>query len=428
MLEIQKIRQDAQPFIDGLKNRNIKDAAEKIEQLLTLDQNRRDSITELEQLRNTMNQSSKSIGKLMKEGKKEEAEAVKSELASSEERIKDLEQEVQTIESSTYDLLTTLPNIPHPSVPLGKDASDNAVISQNDIQVTFNFTPKPHWDLALEHDIIDWKLGVKLTGSGFPVYKGKGAILQRALINFFLTKAREAGYTEIMPPLMINEASGFGTGQLPDKEGQMYEVQLDGFYLIPTAEVPITNLYREDILNQEDLPIKNCGYTPCFRREAGSYGKDVKGLNRLHQFDKVELVQVTLPDHSYDTLEKMTSYVESLLTALELPFRRLLLCTGDATFTSAKTYDLEVWSAGQEMWLEVSSVSNFETFQANRLKLRYRDENNKTQLLHTLNGSALALPRIVAALLENNQQADGSILIPEVLRPYTGFDRIGETI
>ena len=428
MLEIQKIRQDAQPFIDGLKNRNIKDAAEKIEQLLTLDQNRRDSITELEQLRNTMNQSSKSIGKLMKEGKKEEAEAVKSELASSKERIKDLEQEVQTIESSTYDLLTTLPNIPHPSVPLGKDASDNAVISQNDIQVTFNFTPKPHWDLALEHDIIDWKLGVKLTGSGFPVYKGKGAILQRALINFFLTKAREAGYTEIMPPLMINEASGFGTGQLPDKEGQMYEVQLDGFYLIPTAEVPITNLYREDILNQEDLPIKNCGYTPCFRREAGSYGKDVKGLNRLHQFDKVELVQVTLPDHSYNTLEKMTSYVESLLTALELPFRRLLLCTGDATFTSAKTYDLEVWSAGQEMWLEVSSVSNFETFQANRLKLRYRDENNKTQLLHTLNGSALALPRIVAALLENNQQADGSILIPEVLRPYTGFDRIGETI
>ena len=428
MLEIQKIRQDAQPFIDGLKNRNIKDAAEKIEQLLTLDQNRRDSITELEQLRNTMNQSSKSIGKLMKEGKKEEAEAVKSELASSKERIKDLEQEVQTIESSTYDLLTTLPNIPHPSVPLGKDASDNAVISQNDIQVTFNFTPKPHWDLALEHDIIDWKLGVKLTGSGFPVYKGKGAILQRALINFFLTKAREAGYTEIMPPLMINEASGFGTGQLPDKEGQMYEVQLDGFYLIPTAEVPITNLYREDILNQEDLPIKNCGYTPCFRSEAGSYGKDVKGLNRLHQFDKVELVQVTLPDHSYDTLEKMTSYVESLLTALELPFRRLLLCTGDATFTSAKTYDLEVWSAGQEMWLEVSSVSNFETFQANRLKLRYRDENNKTQLLHTLNGSALALPRIVAALLENNQQADGSILIPEVLRPYTGFDRIGETI
>ena len=428
MLEIQKIRQDAQPFIDGLKNRNIKDAAEKIEQLLTLDQNRRDSITELEQLRNTMNQSSKSIGKLMKEGKKEEAEAVKSELASSKERIKDLEQEVQTIESSTYDLLTTLPNIPHPSVPLGKDASDNAVISQNDIQVTFNFTPKPHWDLALEHDIIDWKLGVKLTGSGFPVYKGKGAILQRALINFFLTKAREAGYTEIMPPLMINEASGFGTGQLPDKEGQMYEVQLDGFYLIPTAEVPITNLYREDILNQEDLPIKNCGYTPCFRREAGSYGKDVKGLNRLHQFDKVELVQVTLPEHSYDTLEKMTSYVESLLTALELPCRRLLLCTGDATFTSAKTYDLEVWSAGQEMWLEVSSVSNFETFQANRLKLRYRDENNKTQLLHTLNGSALALPRIVAALLENNQQADGSILIPEVLRPYTGFDRIGETI
>ncbi|MCB0851741.1 MAG: serine--tRNA ligase, partial [Bacteroidetes bacterium] len=246
MLEIQKIRQDAQPFIDGLKNRNIKDAAEKIEQLLTLDQNRRDSITELEQLRNTMNQSSKSIGKLMKEGKKEEAEAVKSELASSKERIKDLEQEVQTIESSTYDLLTTLPNIPHPSVPLGKDASDNAVISQNDIQVTFNFTPKPHWDLALEHDIIDWKLGVKLTGSGFPVYKGKGAILQRALINFFLTKAREAGYTEIMPPLMINEASGFGTGQLPDKEGQMYHVGVDDLYLIPTAEVPVTNMFRGD--------------------------------------------------------------------------------------------------------------------------------------------------------------------------------------
>ena len=312
MLEIQKIRQDAQTFIKGLENRNIKDAAEKIDQLLGLDQNRRAAVTKLEQLRSTMNQSSRSIGGLMKEGKREEAEVVKSQLSEIKKNIKSLEQEVETLESSTLDLLTVLPNIPHESVPKGKNADDNIILSQSGEEVGFDFEPKPHWELALDHDIINWELGVKLTGAGFPVYKGKGAIFQRALINFFLNQARVAGYTEIMPPLMINAASGFGTGQLPDKEGQMYEIERDGFYLIPTAEVPITNLYRDVILKNEELPVKNCGYTPCFRREAGSYGKDVKGLNRLHQFDKVELVQVTLPENSYETLEQMTSYVESL--------------------------------------------------------------------------------------------------------------------
>lgn len=425
MLEIQKIRTQADEIVAGLEKKKVADAAERIQQLLEFDNSRRSAITELEQLRNTMNTSSKSIGQLMKSGKKEEAEAVKAELASAKDKIKDLEQAVSEIEASSHDILTSLPNTPHDSVPVGKSSEDNVSVKEHGKMPSFDFTPKPHWELARDHDIIDWELGVKLTGSGFPVYKGKGAALQRALITFFLDQAREAGYTEIMPPLMINEDSGFATGQLPDKEGQMYIIERENFYLIPTAEVPITNLYRGDIVNPEDLPIKNCGYTPCFRREAGSYGKDVKGLNRLHQFDKVELVQITLPENSYDTLEQMTRHSEGLLEALELPYRRLLLCTGDMSFTSAKTYDLEVFSGGQEMWLEVSSVSNFETYQTNRLKLRFRDENKKTRLTHSLNGSALALPRIVAALLENNQQADGSILIPEVLRKYTGFDRIG---
>ncbi|MEZ4826124.1 MAG: serine--tRNA ligase [Bacteroidia bacterium] len=424
MLEIQKIRTEADQLVAGLEKKNVADAAAKIGKLLELDNKRRQTVTELEQLRNVINQSSKSIGSLMKDGKKEEAESLRAELASAKDKIKELEQVQASVEEESYQLLTSIPNTPHASVPGGKSADDNVVVQGNNKQVTFDFPAKPHWELARDHDIIDWELGVKLTGAGFPVYKGKGAALQRALITFFLDQAREAGYTEIMPPLMVNEASGFATGQLPDKDGQMYFAERDGFYLIPTAEVPITNLYRDVIVNAEDLPIKNCGYTPCFRREAGSYGKDVKGLNRLHQFDKVEIVQITLPEHSYDTLEAMTRHSESLLNALELPWHRLLLCAGDMSFTSAKTYDLEVYSAGQGRWLEVSSVSNFETYQTNRLKLRYRDENKKTQLAHSLNGSALALPRIVAALLENNQQADGSIVIPEVLRKYTGFDRI----
>ncbi|MCL4161786.1 UNVERIFIED_CONTAM: hypothetical protein GTU68_062813, partial [Idotea baltica] len=382
MLEIQKIRTETQRIVEALQRRNIDDAEHKIKEILQLDEERRSSITGLERLRS-----------LMREGKKEEAEAAKQQTAAAKKEMKALEETVKEVESKSFDLLTSLPNAPHSSVPAGKNADDNEVIYQNDVKVAFDFPVQPHWDLAVKHDIIDWKLGVKITGAGFPVYKGKGAILQRALITFFLDRAREAGYLEIMPPLVVNADSGFGTGQLPDKEGQMYHIGEDGFYLIPTAEVPITNLYRGEIVSESDFPIKNCGYTPCFRREAGSYGKDVKGLNRLHQFDKVELVQIVHPAHSYDTLEEMTQYVEGLLRDLGFPFRRLLLCSADASFASAKTFDLEVFSAAQERWLEVSSVSNFETFQTNRLKLRYRDEENKTHLAHSLNGSALALPR-----------------------------------
>ncbi len=424
MLEIVRLRQETQKVTDALTRRGLPDASDMVAQLIELDDQRKSSITELESLRREMNQISKSIGALMAQGKKEEAEEAKTKTAQAKVRIKELEEQVSAVESHMQDILVSMPNAPHDSVPSGNSAEDNQVMHQNDRKVEFGFSPLPHWELARQHNIIDWELGVKLTGAGFPVYRGKGAILQRALITFFLDQARQEGYEEIMPPLMVNEDSGFATGQLPDKEGQMYHITADDFYLIPTAEVPITNLYRGDILKEEDLPIKNCGYTPCFRREAGSYGKDVKGLNRLHQFDKVELVQIAHPDISYDVLEDMTNYVETLLEALELPYRRLLLCSGDMSFTSAKTYDLEVWSAAQERWLEVSSVSNFETYQTNRLKLRYRDENKKTRLVHSLNGSALALPRIMAALLENHQQEDTSILIPEALRPFTGFERI----
>lgn len=426
MIEITKLRQAGGDIAAALVRRGIEDAADRVQNILTLDEQRRTHIQELDSLRQSMNQTAKSIGQLVAQGKKEEAEAAKAQTASDKARIKALEAALADLETASQQAIVDLPNPPHESVPAGRSAEDNTIVHQNDQQVSFDFKALPHWDLARHHDIIDWELGAKLTGAGFPVYKGQGAILQRALITFFLDRARQAGYTEIMPPLMVNEASGFGTGQLPDKDGQMYTIERDGFYLIPTAEVPITNLYRDVILSEEDLPIKNCGYTPCFRREAGSYGKDVKGLNRLHQFDKVELVQITHPDQSYDTLEAMTTYVESLLEALEFPYRRLLLCTGDMSFTSAKTYDLEVWSAAQERWLEVSSVSNFETYQTNRLKLRFRSgDSKKPQLAHSLNGSALALPRIVAALLENHQQADSSIRIPEALRPYTGFDQIG---
>ncbi len=425
MLEIQRLRTDTEAVIKGLEGRHFANAREIVNQLLELDEKRRALLTEMEQNKHAMNQASKSIGALMKTGKREEAEAAKAESASLKALIKEQEQQVQDVETARFDLLVTLPNINHPSVPVGKSENDNATVSTNDIKVAFDFDALPHWELATKHNIISWELGVKLTGAGFPVYIGKGARLQRALITWFLNKAQEAGFEEVMPPLVVNEDSGFGTGQLPDKEGQMYHVTEDNIYLIPTAEVPITNLYRNVILKEEDLPIKHCGYTPCFRREAGSYGKDVKGLNRLHQFDKVEIVQISHPDKSYETLEVMINYVMGLLDELGLPYRQLLLCTGDTGFTSAKTYDMEVYSAAQGRWLEVSSVSNFETFQANRLKLRYRGEDNKTQVAHTLNGSALALPRIMAALLENNQQADGSIVIPEVLRPYTGFDKIG---
>lgn len=424
MLEIQRIRADRAAIVTGLENRHIQEAADTVDQLLSMDESRRKTITQLEGLRQESNQVAKSIGSLMKSGKKEEAEAAKAAAGKLRDDIKGLEQAVSDLEHQIHEILVTLPNIPHPSVPVGKNADDNVVVFEHEKKVTFDFTPLPHWELALKHGIIDWELGSKLTGSGFPVYMGKGAQLQRALITYFLQRAHAEGYIEIQPPLMVNEASGFATGQLPDKEGQMYVAERDGFYLIPTAEVPITNLYREDILNHDSLPVKNCGYTPCFRREAGSYGKDVKGLNRLHQFDKVEIVRIEHPDRSYEALEEMTRYVSGLLESLELPFRQLALCTGDATFTSAKTYDLEVYSAGQDRWLEVSSVSNFETFQSNRLKLRFRDENQKIHLAHTLNGSALALPRIVAALLENNQRADGSIAIPKVLHPFTGFSEI----
>jgi seryl-tRNA synthetase len=425
MLELSTIRNRKQEVIQGLENRFIQDAAQLVEEILGGDEKRRNIITEVEGYRQEMNQLAKSIGGLMKAGKREEAEAVKAKTADLKARIKSLDTELQKIEERQEQLLVDLPNVNHPSVPVGKSEQDNAVVFKNEVEVTFDFDAKPHWDLATDLNIISWELGNKLTGAGFPVYIGKGAALQRALINWFLTRASSAGFIEIQPPLVVNEASGFATGQLPDKEGQMYHVTAENLYLIPTAEVPVTNIFRDVILEADQLPVKHCGYTPCFRREAGSYGKDVRGLNRLHQFDKVEIVVINKPENSYEMLEEMTLHVKGLLDDLGLPYRQLLLCTGDTGFTSAKTYDMEVWSAAQERWLEVSSISNFETFQANRLKLRYRDENRKTQLAHTLNGSALALPRILAALLENNQQADGSILIPEVLRPYTGFDRIG---
>jgi len=426
MVEIQRLRSQTEYVKQRIADKGYAGIVENVEKIISLDDARKRILTELESLRAESNKNAKMVGQLMREGKKEEAEIAKQNTSNQKEQIKNLEEELEVTLQNTRDLMVTLPNIADESVPVGKTAEDNVVDYQNERKVSFDFAALPHWELAVKHDIIDWELGVKITGAGFPVYKGKGAILQRALIQFFLNEAGKAGYMEIQPPIMINADSGFGTGQLPDKEGQMYYVTEDELYLIPTAEVPITNLYRDVILEEKQLPIKNCGYTPCFRREAGSYGAHVRGLNRLHQFDKVEIVQITKPEHSYATLMEMCAHIEGLLEALELPYRRLLLCTGDMSFTSAKTYDMEVWSAAQERWLEVSSASNFETYQTNRLKCRYRKpEEKRTELAHSLNGSALALPRIVAALLENNQQADGSILIPKVLQPYTGFDRIG---
>ncbi len=391
-----------------------------VDEILQLDEQRRAAQKELDDLLAEQNLAAKNIGALMQHGKKEEAEAAKLRVAELKEKSKAVEAKLAESETGLHNQLVKLPNLPNDLVPEGKTPEQNVVVREGGTKPNLPENAPAHWDIAKTYDLFDLELGVKITGAGFPVYKNKGARLQRALINYFLDKAVEAGYTEIIPPHMVNEASAFGTGQLPDKEGQMYHVTLDEFYLIPTAEVPVTNIVRDEIFSEKDLPVKFCAYSPCFRREAGSYGKDVRGLNRVHQFDKVEIVQVAHPDKSYQVLDEMVAHVEGLLNALRLPYRILRLCGGDMSFASALTYDFEVWSAAQKRWLEVSSVSNFETFQTNRMKTRFRDENKKTRLLHTLNGSALALPRIVAAILENMHTEQG-ISIPEVLQPYTGF-------
>lgn len=421
MLNIKLLRENPLFVAERLAVKNF-DAKEIIQKILNLDVKRRNSQTEADSVLAEQNSISREVGKLMKEGNKAEAEVAKERVAQLKERSKELESAMEEYNRELNDLIILMPNMPHQSVPSGKTPEDNVIVKEGG-QMPLLVNGVPHWDLAKKYDIIDFDLGVKLTGAGFPVYKGKGAKIQRALITYFLDKNTEAGYTEVQPPLMVNEASGYGTGQLPDKGEQMYHVGLDNFYLIPTAEVPVTNIYRDVILSLNELPVKVTAYTPCFRREAGSYGKDVRGLNRLHQFDKVEIVQVCHPDKSYEALEEMVSHVESLVSSLGLPYRIVKLCGGDMSFTSALTYDFEVYSAAQGRWLEVSSVSNFETFQSNRLKLRYKDENGKPQLAHTLNGSSLALPRILAAVLENYQTPDG-IEVPEVLRPYTGFEKI----
>ena len=421
MLNIRLLREQPDYVTERLRVKNF-DAAEIIRRINTLDVARRNSQTELDNILSEQNTLAKEIGALMKSGKRDEAEVAKSRVASLKEESKSLEERMNRSADELNELLVQLPNLPHSSVPAGKSAEDNLNVKEGGA-LPHLVDAIPHWELAKKYDIIDFDLGVKLTGAGFPVYKGKGARIQRALISYFLDVNTKAGYTEVQPPLMVNEASGFGTGQLPDKGEQMYHVGLDNFYLIPTAEVPVTNIFRDVILSAAELPVKVTAYTPCFRREAGSYGKDVRGLNRLHQFDKVEIVQISQPDNSYEALEGMVAHVESLVKSLGLPYRILRLCGGDMSFTSALTYDFEVYSAAQQRWLEVSSVSNFESFQSNRLKLRFKDENGKPALAHTLNGSSLALPRILAAILENNQSPEG-IKVPEVLRDYCGFDII----
>jgi len=422
MIQLKTILDQKNEVIERLKIKNI-DATEIINKIIELDYERRKCQKEADDTQAELNKIAKEIGNYMKQGLKEKAEEAKLQTNSLKIKAQELQQKYQQIEEQINQLIVTLPNMPHPSVPKGKTAEDNVIVRSGGPSATAN-NGLPHWDLAKKYDIIDFELGNKITGAGFPVYKGKGAKLQRALISFFLDKAIEAGFNEVIPPFMVNEASGFGTGQLPDKEGQMYHVTLDNFYLVPTAEVPVTNIFRDVIVNETDFPIKYTAYTPCFRREAGSYGKDVRGLNRLHQFDKVEIVVIEHPERSYEQLEQMVKHVENLVTLLGLPYRIVKLCGGDMSFTSALTYDFEVFSMAQQRWLEVSSVSNFESFQANRLKLRYKDSQTKKNVLcHTLNGSALALPRILAALLENNQTENG-ILIPEVLVPYTGFTKI----
>jgi len=422
MLILKYIAENKEKVLAGLKKKGF-DGTKIVDDVLEQDAKRRSTQVALDSALAELNQLSKSIGQLMKEGKKEEANAARQRTADIKESNKELEATMKSAEDTLQDLLVQIPNLPHESVPEGLHAEDNVVERMGGIVPELGEEALPHWDLAKKYDIIDFELGVKITGAGFPVYKGKGARLQRALISFFLDNAREAGYLEVEPPYMVNAASGFGTGQLPDKEGQMYHANLDDFYLIPTAEVPVTNIFRDTILNEKDLPIKMTAYSACFRREAGSYGKDVRGLNRLHQFNKVEIVRIDHPDHSYQSLKEMVDYVQTLVDKLELPWRILRLCGGDMSFTSAITFDFEVYSAAQKRWLEVSSVSNFESYQANRLKCRFKGEKGKPQLCHTLNGSALALPRIVAALLENNQTPEG-IRIPKALVPYTGFDII----
>ena len=423
MLEINKIRLNKENVIELLGVKNFKDADQKINTLIDLDEKKRQVQKQLEDIKADLNVKAKEIGKFMIQGEKDLAEKTKEEVAALKENSKDLEKELSEKEREIEELLLSIPNLPHSSVPKGKTAEDNIVeLIEGEIPKLWEGAT-PHWDLCAKYDIVDFELGNKITGSGFPVYKRKGAKLQRALINFFLDEATKNGFDEVQPPLMVNEASAMATGQLPDKEGQMYAIPLDGFYMIPTAEVPLTNIYRDTILQEKDFPIMKCGYSQCFRREAGSYGKDVRGLNRLHQFDKVEIVCIAHPDKSYEQLEKMKQHVMGILSKLELPYRILRLCGGDMSFTSALTFDFETYSAAQERWLEVSSVSNFETFQSNRLKLRFKNQEGKTQLAHTLNGSALALPRIVASLLENNQTPQG-IRIPKALVPYTGFEII----
>jgi seryl-tRNA synthetase len=424
MLTLVIIREKSDAVIQRLRIKNF-NAEEIVNRILELDKNRR-SLQHLQDSKQSeLNAISKEIGSFFKEGRKDEAEVSRKKTAELKDEIKKLNQQFEVSESELYALLVQLPNLPHSSVPTGKGADDNVKIREGGkIPVLFEGA-LPHWDLAKKYDIIDFELGNKITGAGFPLYKGKGAKLQRALINFFLDENQKSGYIEFMPPLMVNQDSGFGTGQLPDKDGQMYFVGADNFYLIPTSEVPVTNIYRDVILDAADFPVKNTAYTPCFRREAGSYGKDVRGLNRLHQFDKVEIVQIQHPEKSYASLEEMVTHVEGLIRKLELPYRIMKLCGGDMSFTSALTYDFEVYAGAQKRWLEVSSVSNFESFQANRLKLRFKEEGSKkTALAHTLNGSALALPRVVAALLENNQH-DKGIALPAILHPYTGFGNIG---
>ncbi len=423
MLTLKLLREQPDFVIERLAVKNF-DASEIVGRILEADSLRRASQTELDSTLAQQNAKAKEIGMLMKQGKKDEAEEAKKLVASLKGKSKEFEAQMEEHNKVMNDYLVQLPNIPCAEVPAGKTAEDNVVVREGGKRTELPENAKPHWELAKSLDIIDFDLGVKLTGAGFPVYKGKGARIQRALIAFFLDMNTRAGYMEVQPPLVVNEASAYATGQLPDKEGQMYHIGLDGFYMIPTAEVPVTNIYRDCIVNKADFPIKMTAYTQCFRREAGSYGKDVRGLNRLHQFDKVEIVQLAAPENSYEALDGMVKHVESIIQALELPYRIVRLCGGDMSFTSALTYDFEVYSEAQQRWLEVSSVSNFESFQANRLKLRYKDDEGKTQLAHTLNGSSLALPRILAALMENHQDGQGRIHIPAALREYTGFEWI----
>lgn len=422
MLTLQALRHDRPAIQTALAKRGL-DASPLLDQILEIDLQRRSTQKEVDDLKAEQNEASREIGTLFKSGKKEEAEARRAEVGALKERIQALDEKQKTLIQEQETALLELPNRPHDSVPSGQSEADNEVVAEEGKKPELHGDAKPHWELADQYKLIDFEAGVKITGAGFPVYRGKGAKLQRALIQFFLDRADAAGYEEFIPPHLVNPDSGRGTGQLPDKEGQMYHCTEDDLYLIPTAEVPLTNLFRGDLLKSEDLPVQLCGYTPCFRREAGSYGKDVRGLNRLHQFDKVEIVRLEKPENSYAALDGMVEHVRGLLRELELPFRTLRLCGGDLGFTSALTFDLEVWSAAQQRWLEVSSVSNFETYQANRLQCRFRNAEGKPQLVHTLNGSALALPRIVAALLENHQTENG-IRIPAALQPFTGFDRI----